>query len=56
MGDWSFVEPYLSKKLGTEVNYIGRPVSASTATGSGKRHAKEQGDIIAEVVKIVSAW
>jgi len=55
MGAWTYVEPYLRDKLGCKVTYIGRPSSASTATGSGKRHAKEQAELVSEMIKAVSA-
>ena len=29
-----------------EVRYVGRPESASPATGSGKRHQQEQAEIV----------
>jgi 2-oxoglutarate dehydrogenase E1 component len=42
MGAWSFIDPLFRSELGVDLTYFGRPPSASTATGSGKRHAKEQ--------------
>lgn len=54
MGAWSYIEPYVRGKLGSEVTYIGRPVSASTAAGSNKRHIKEQQQILKELLDHVS--
>ena len=44
MGGWSFMEPRLLKVLGTTktLRYIGRPASASPATGSHTIHQMEQ--------------
>ena len=53
MGAWSYVQPYLSGKLGLEPVYVGRDVAASTATGSPKRHASEQRAIVSEVLRLV---
>lgn len=55
MGAWSYIRPYLENKLGLEVQYIGRPAGASTATGSPKRHAKEQTEIIDAVIKTIQS-
>lgn len=46
-GCWSFFEPRIRATLKhlnhghKEVTYVGRPISASTATGYGKNHAAE---------------
>ena len=46
-GAWTFVEPRfrnLLVKMGhksNEIDYAGRPISASTATGYGKSHTAE---------------
>lgn len=40
-GAWFYIEPYLKQKLNVDVEYVGRPLSASTATGSPKRHQAE---------------
>jgi len=46
-GPWSFVEPRLRNTLKhinhkfTEIDYAGRQISASTATGYGKTHKEE---------------
>jgi 2-oxoglutarate dehydrogenase E1 component len=41
MGAWFFIEPFLKQKFGLDVSYAGRALSASTATGSSKRHVYE---------------
>jgi 2-oxoglutarate dehydrogenase complex dehydrogenase (E1) component-like enzyme len=49
MGAWRFMreqlEP-LADATNREVRYVGRPESASPATGSGKRHQQEQAEIV----------
>jgi 2-oxoglutarate dehydrogenase E1 component len=49
MGSWHFIhdqiEPLLEDSR-REVRYVGRPESASPATGSGKRHQQEQAEIV----------
>jgi 2-oxoglutarate dehydrogenase E1 component len=55
MGAWSYVAPLLHEALGCEVSYIGRPSSAATSTGSGKRHALEQKTIISALLERVSS-
>ena len=49
MGPWRFMqeqfEPLMSA-TGRELRYVGRPESASPATGSGKRHQQEQAAIV----------
>lgn len=50
MGAWTYMEPYIRGKLELEPKYVGRPVSASTATGSSKRHAAEQEKIVSEML------
>lgn len=50
MGSWSFIRPYLRDFFGKNIDYIGRSESASTATGSGKRHALETLVFLNEVV------
>jgi 2-oxoglutarate dehydrogenase E1 component len=48
MGPWRFIseqmEPLLSPTQ-REIRYVGRPESASPATGSLKRHQEEQAEI-----------
>jgi multifunctional 2-oxoglutarate metabolism enzyme len=48
MGAWSFVKDRLAPemKVGQTLRYVGRPESASTATGSLKVHLKEQTALI----------
>ncbi len=49
MGAWRFIREQLQPLLdatGREVRYVGRPESASPATGSGKRHQQEQAEIV----------
>ncbi len=51
MGAWRFVEENLEPILDPakrRVRYIGRPESASPATGSLRRHQQEQADIVEE--------
>jgi 2-oxoglutarate dehydrogenase E1 component len=49
MGPWHFIREQLqplAEATQREVRYVGRPESASPATGSGKRHQQEQAEII----------
>jgi 2-oxoglutarate dehydrogenase complex dehydrogenase (E1) component-like enzyme len=50
MGGWSFVEPRLLRMLGATqtLRYIGRPPSASPATGSHTIHQMEQQRLVRE--------
>ncbi len=52
MGGWSFMEPRLLKMLGATqtLRYIGRPASASPATGSHTIHQMEQQRLVKEAV------
>ena len=49
MGPWHFlrdaIQPLLEDSR-RELRYVGRPESASPATGSGKRHQQEQAEIV----------
>ena len=49
MGAWRVlrecIQPLLDESR-REVRYVGRPESASPATGSGKRHQQEQAEIV----------
>ena len=46
-GAWSFIHPRLSRFFpGRDIGYIGRPASASPATGSLGAHRREQAKII----------
>ncbi len=55
-GAWSFVEPFIEASLKaagskpTRPRYAGRAASASPATGLAKRHASEQGALIADAL------
>jgi len=62
MGGWTFVSPWLQRLLneargnaGTELTYVGRPPSASTATGSASLHAEMQEDLVKRVLSFASA-
>jgi 2-oxoglutarate dehydrogenase E1 component len=51
MGAWSFVDRRIERALSnlnkaTRPSYIGRPESASPATGSARTHVKEQADLV----------
>ena len=49
MGAWHFMKEQLQPLVDgsrREVRYVGRPESASPATGSGKRHQQEQAEIV----------
>ena len=49
MGPWRFMREQLQPLVGAkgrELRYVGRPESASPATGSGKRHQQEQAEIV----------
>jgi 2-oxoglutarate dehydrogenase E1 component len=49
MGPWRFLEEGIQPLLdssGRRLRYVGRPESASPATGSGKRHQQEQSAIV----------
>jgi 2-oxoglutarate dehydrogenase E1 component len=51
-GPWSFIEPRFRATLKhlnhkhREVKYVGRPISASTATGYGLNHKRELEDFL----------
>ena len=49
MGPWRFMKEQIQPLLEAthrEVRYVGRPESASPASGSGKRHQQEQAEIV----------
>jgi 2-oxoglutarate dehydrogenase E1 component len=49
MGPWHFIHDQIQPQLDAtrrEIRYVGRPESASPATGSGKRHQQEQAEIV----------
>jgi 2-oxoglutarate dehydrogenase E1 component len=53
MGPWRFMQEQLQPLLsptGRELRYVGRPESASPATGSGRRHQEEQSAITDEAM------
>jgi 2-oxoglutarate dehydrogenase E1 component len=53
MGPWRFMQEQLQPVLastGRELRYVGRPESASPATGSGRRHQEEQAAITEEAM------
>ena len=53
MGAWRFMEEQLQPLLAStnrELRYVGRPESASPATGSGRRHQEEQTAIAGEAM------
>jgi 2-oxoglutarate dehydrogenase E1 component len=53
MGAWHFIQDKMSPILdpsNREIRYVGRPESASPATGSGKRHQAEQAAIIEDAL------
>jgi len=52
MGAWSFMMPYLMEQLrdGQKLRYVGRPASASPATGFLKTHEEEQAAIAREAI------
>ncbi len=47
MGAWAFAAPRLREVLGAEPAYVGRPASASPATGFGFIHREEQARLVA---------
>ncbi len=55
MGAWTYIAPLLRETLGFDPVYIGRPASASTATGSSKHHAIEQKAILSELASRLGA-
>ena len=54
MGCWYFIQPrlfYVTEELGLPVpSYVGRPASASPATGLAKTHAREQAELVASAL------
>jgi 2-oxoglutarate dehydrogenase E1 component len=53
MGPWHFMRDQLQPLLGAtgrDVRYVGRPESASPASGSGKRHQQEQAAIVEDAL------
>ena len=53
MGPWHFMREHFQPLLEPsrrEIRYVGRPESASPATGSGKRHQQEQAEIVGDAL------
>ncbi len=53
MGPWRFMREQIQPLLdasGRDIRYVGRPESASPATGSGRRHQEEQAAITSEAM------
>jgi 2-oxoglutarate dehydrogenase E1 component len=53
MGPWHFIHDQIEPLLdatGRDLRYVGRPASASPATGSGKRHQAEQAAIVEDAL------
>jgi len=53
MGAWSYVEPHLRNVFDLPLQYVGRPVSASPAAGSLKRHTAEQQGIVRRLLEVL---
>ena len=49
-GAWRFIEPHLARIFGRPPAYVGRPASASTATGSAHTHREEQEKVVSEAL------
>lgn len=52
MGAWSFIAPYLDEVIHNDIEYIGRPASASPAVGSAYLHIKEQEALVRKALNI----
>jgi multifunctional 2-oxoglutarate metabolism enzyme len=55
MGAWRFMEEQFTPLLEAshrDLRYVGRPESASPASGSGRRHQQEQSEIVADAFTI----
>ncbi|MDH3784560.1 MAG: multifunctional oxoglutarate decarboxylase/oxoglutarate dehydrogenase thiamine pyrophosphate-binding subunit/dihydrolipoyllysine-residue succinyltransferase subunit, partial [Acidobacteriota bacterium] len=55
MGAWSFLREALDTELadaGIRLRYVGRAASASTATGSNRRHTREQERLVDDALKL----
>jgi 2-oxoglutarate dehydrogenase E1 component len=61
MGAWHFVDRRIERALAghrreaTRPVYIGRPESASPATGSARTHLKEQADLVDRALTMLRA-
>ncbi|MBM3556347.1 MAG: 2-oxoglutarate dehydrogenase E1 component [Alphaproteobacteria bacterium] len=58
MGAWTFVDPYIEAVLGRlkhvtrRARYVGRPASASPATGNHHTHVREQAKLVDEALTV----
>ncbi len=55
MGAWRFMQDRIGalvEATGRDLHYVGRPESASPATGSGKRHQQEQAEIVGDAISV----
>jgi 2-oxoglutarate dehydrogenase E1 component len=52
MGAWQFVEPFLRSILQKDVGYVGRPASASPASGYHQIHKTEQEAIVGRALEL----
>jgi 2-oxoglutarate dehydrogenase E1 component len=50
MGGWSFMQPRLQALTDKKIKYVGRPASASPATGYHATHKREQSAIVDQAV------
>lgn len=51
MGAWEFIHPQLQKLISKEIQYVGRPRSASPAAGSYALHKTQHSDILNALFK-----
>ena len=52
MGAWSFIAPKIKENFGFDLLYVGRSVSASTASGWKKVHNEEQKKLVFEAFNV----
>ena len=52
MGAWTFIAPHIATATGSAPLYVGRPESASPATGSYGRHNKQQTSLIEQAFEV----
>ena len=55
MGAYRFAQTQLKELMGIDVDYVGRPDSASPAVGSQKQHAIEQDKILSQAIGAAKA-
>jgi 2-oxoglutarate dehydrogenase E1 component len=55
MGAYRFAQAQLKELMGIDVDYVGRPDSASPAVGSQKQHAIEQDKILSQAIGAAKA-